>query len=617
MKDRNDIELEVKETEIPKEKIRLQIKYAHKVRYTDPELSLRIAKDAWQEAKNISEPDLELGAIISICSSCLSDESCEDTETWINLLMERGKELNRNYALGRANLFRYAYSNHYGKRKEAENYLYQALENFDADHNDQGRSTCYISLGNIKFNQGNHDQAYEYYQTALTLVPKENKEILFTLRQNIASVFIRQQEYLKAWDVYHDILDHLPEHDFATRALVLINLGSLCSITGELPEALQYYDEVIKLTKNTPGDNVHVKACCMKAGILLEKGKPEEACKILTQIEDNVKKTQNPYLLEKLFSYFIEYYKAKRDLSGVTKYQAELLKVKDNIIESAGINDHNNEIMQLHWYNASQYEQLLEEENQRFKSELKEISAQKSALAEKLEEANRLITVQNRKAEIGEMVANIAHQWNQPLNIISTMLYNIKDIYAYCELTSELLTEKTEQINDQIKYMSQTMDNFRNFFKEQDVREFPVSKVINNTLDLLDYSFQNEDISIELNIADDFILKGSPIELTQVMLNILNNARDALLQNSRNSRLIRITARKEANNNILSFFNNGQPIPAAIKEHIFEPYITSRGDKGTGLGLSICKTIIEDRFAGSIWCDNAAGGVYFNLDFGE
>ena len=288
---------------------------------------MNLAKEAWWEAKIISDPDLELKSLISICSSYVARDAFQEIYKWATLLSERGKELKRNSAVGRANLFHYFICNHYGKHKEAKNNLHKALECFKEDDNINGKTTCYISLGNIKFHQKNYDMAHQYYQSALKLLSEENNELDFTLRQNIASVYIMQQEYLKAWDVYQRLLDRIPQHEYGSRALILFNLGFLCRKTTETAAAIQYFDEAITLTQQSPGEDVHVKANCMKAETLIEMGTPDEAYKILKAVECNAGKIQNSYLLEELFNSYLMYYEAKNDLTGLAKYQAKLAEV--------------------------------------------------------------------------------------------------------------------------------------------------------------------------------------------------------------------------------------------------------------------------------------------------
>ncbi|MCF7912075.1 MAG: tetratricopeptide repeat protein [Candidatus Cloacimonetes bacterium] len=333
--DRNqDIVSKIEETKNQVEKIKLQIQLAHQTRFTDPELSLNTAKEAWHLAKTIADTDLELEGLITICSSFLNSESYQELDKWINLLENRGNEMNRKYALGRANLFHYVFANHYGKTKEAGKFLHQALEYFEDDNNTRGKTTCYISMGNIEFNQGDYDKANEYYQSALNLYPEENNEIVFTLKQNIASVLMMKKEYHKAWTAFQDLLDIIPEYEYGTRSLLLINLGYLSTILGEIPAAIQYYDEVMELKQHTTGEKIHVKASCAKADILINMGKPEEACQVLKAIKADVDNTQNQFLIEKLYRSYLKYYQAKNVNSGLLRFQVELLEMRNKINET-------------------------------------------------------------------------------------------------------------------------------------------------------------------------------------------------------------------------------------------------------------------------------------------
>jgi tetratricopeptide (TPR) repeat protein len=344
---KQDIESKIEETENLVEKIKLQIQLAHQTRFTDPELSFNTAKEAWQSAKAIAEPDLELKGLISICSSFPNSESYQEFEKWINLLEERGNELNRKYALGRAKLFRYVFADHFGKIEEAENFLHQALEYFDADNNIQGKTTCYICMGNIQFNQGDYDKAYEYYQSALNLYPNENNEIIFTLKQNIATVLMMKKEYHKAWTAFQDLLDIIPEYEYGTRSLLLINLGYISNILGEISAAIQYYDEVMELTSHTPGEKIHVKASCAKANILIKDGNPEEAYQVLKAIKDEVDNTQNQFLVELLYSCYLKYYKAKKETSGLVRFQGELLDMRNKLSETLKKSNKPEELQQI------------------------------------------------------------------------------------------------------------------------------------------------------------------------------------------------------------------------------------------------------------------------------
>jgi len=225
-----------------------------------------------------------------------------------------------------------------------------------------------------------------------------------------------------------------------------------------------------------------------------------------------------------------------------------------------------------------------------------------------------LLAAHHRLASIGEMIAIIAHQWKQPLNIINSMVFSIKDAYHFNELTEDFINEKAKMIDDLIQYLSQTMNDFRNFFKEQNNIDFMASDAIKGTVSLLSYALDIENVSVKTDLKKDFALHGSQNELIQVFLNLINNARDAFKEENIPQPVIKISLEKKPEHYLVSFYNNGGPIPEELSDKIFEAYVSSKGEKGTGLGLNICQTIIEDRFKGKIYFQNTQEGVTFYIE---
>ncbi|MFA7243604.1 MAG: cache domain-containing protein, partial [Sulfuricellaceae bacterium] len=147
-------------------------------------------------------------------------------------------------------------------------------------------------------------------------------------------------------------------------------------------------------------------------------------------------------------------------------------------------------------------------------------------------EQERLLIQQSRLAAMGEMIGNIAHQWRQPLNALGLLLQNTKDAYEFNELDSTYLQSTTETGMRLIAKMSSTIDDFRNFFKpNKEKTSFSLKQSVEDTLSILSASFKNHDIAVELDAADDIIAYGFPNEYSQVLLNILTNAKDAIQAN--------------------------------------------------------------------------------------
>jgi C4-dicarboxylate-specific signal transduction histidine kinase len=228
-----------------------------------------------------------------------------------------------------------------------------------------------------------------------------------------------------------------------------------------------------------------------------------------------------------------------------------------------------------------------------------------------------MMIAQSRLATMGQMISFIAHQWKQPLNAISVITQNIEDAWHYDELNEEKLHDNSTLILNQIKFMADTIDDFRNFFKPDiEKSDFYPGKIIRKTIQFIEKNFHVNDIEIKLDLDEKCLVRGMPNELSQVVLNILNNARDAFLEKKRNpeQRTVKITLYCHENNSIISFRDNAGGIPENVLPHIFESYFSTKGnEQGTGLGLSMCKTIIEGRMLGKLTAENIENGAEFRI----
>ena len=210
-------------------------------------------------------------------------------------------------------------------------------------------------------------------------------------------------------------------------------------------------------------------------------------------------------------------------------------------------------------------------------------------------EKERLLLQQSKMAIMGEMIGNIAHQWRQPLSTISTISTGIKFQNDMDCLKDTDLTLGMENINNSVQYLSQTIDDFRDFFKPDKIKtNFNISDVIENTIKLMGSQFKNNNIELIKNI-NNIELYGYYNELLQVLINLLKNAKDELVKLEENKkRLIFIDAYSDKTNLIIKIKDNASGIPSDIIEKIFEPYFTTKEEnEGTGIGLYICKQIIH------------------------
>jgi signal transduction histidine kinase len=247
---------------------------------------------------------------------------------------------------------------------------------------------------------------------------------------------------------------------------------------------------------------------------------------------------------------------------------------------------------------------------------LLQATAERLRALEELREKDHLLVQQSRQAAMGEMIGNIAHQWRQPLN---TLGLAIQDLALSCELgelSPELLQTRVDKAMQVISHMSRTIDDFRNFFRPDKQKEpFKVSRVIGNALSLIGSSYKNLQIRVEVDTGSDPIITGYPNEFAQVFLNILNNAKDALVARAPAVPAIKITLHEEAGKTIVLIRDNAGGIPEEILDKIFDPYFsTKEPEQGTGLGLFMAKTIIETNMGGKLFVRNTGDGAEFRIE---
>jgi PAS domain S-box-containing protein len=243
-------------------------------------------------------------------------------------------------------------------------------------------------------------------------------------------------------------------------------------------------------------------------------------------------------------------------------------------------------------------------------TKLKELQKDKEA-------SQALLIQQSKLAEMGMMIGAIAHQWKQPLNAIWLMTQDLKMSYDYEELTPELMERFKAEMGDQVKFMSQTIEDFRNFYKPSISKTtFSLSAAIRSVLALLRSQLEKEDIALSSEFDDSVFVRGYESEFKQVILNIVNNAKDALAQKQKENKVIKIRVYKNGDSVNVNIFDNAGGIDEKLLADgkIFEPYNTTKGENGTGVGLSLSKTIIEKKMGGKISACNIDGGALFAIE---
>ena len=231
---------------------------------------------------------------------------------------------------------------------------------------------------------------------------------------------------------------------------------------------------------------------------------------------------------------------------------------------------------------------------------------------ERLRENERLLIQQSRQAAMGEMISNIAHQWRQPLNTLGLLIQGLAINYELGEFNQAYLSASVERSMQLIQHMSQTIDDFRNFFKPNKEKvPFSLAENVSKTVGLLKDAFTERGITILTDLSGDSQVVGYPNELSQAFINILNNARDAFNERKVENPLVRITLSSENGSGTVTISDNAGGIPENAMDNLFLPYFTTKGHQGTGLGLFMSKTIVEKNMNGSLTARNIGDGAEF------
>lgn len=223
---------------------------------------------------------------------------------------------------------------------------------------------------------------------------------------------------------------------------------------------------------------------------------------------------------------------------------------------------------------------------------------------------------QGRLASMGEMVNNIAHQWRQPLNNIGLIIQNLQFSFDAGKITHDELKAEINTAMDVIMHMSRTIDDFRNFFREDKQKgSFLVSKTVHRALEFVSAILTNLDVRIEFEDDESVTAIGYQNEYAQVLLNILSNSREACIERSTIAPRIRIRVTVENGRSVVTVRDNCGGIAEDIMPKIFDPYFTTRApDKGTGIGLYMSKVIIEQNMGGQLTAHNTEDGVEFRIE---
>jgi len=225
---------------------------------------------------------------------------------------------------------------------------------------------------------------------------------------------------------------------------------------------------------------------------------------------------------------------------------------------------------------------------------------------------------QSKMASLGDMIANIAHQWRQPLSVISTTASGMKIEKEYNLLNDEKFNNYCDSIVYKTEYLSKTIDTFRNFIKdEKEEKEIVIQDSIEMAINIINSTLKNHHIDLIMDIRSvgDIKLHIVSGELEQVIINVINNAKDILLERFIEKPFVKVSLKQHNDFIFIIIEDNGGGIDKEIMGKVFEPYFTTKHQsQGTGLGLHMSYKIVKESLKGNIYVENTNIGAKFFIE---
>lgn len=228
-------------------------------------------------------------------------------------------------------------------------------------------------------------------------------------------------------------------------------------------------------------------------------------------------------------------------------------------------------------------------------------------------ETQHMMELQTRHAQMGEMIAMITHQWKQPLSVIQTLGTLLKIKFESGKLTQNIFKKKMNNLLQQTRHLSQTVNDFQQFFTPSKKKvDFDMNETITSVLNLVEMEYALDNVHLSLVEVTPVSVYGYANEYNQVILSLLNNAKDALVDSGQAHKHIEIKIDMHDKRSLVSISDNAGGIPLEMIDNVFTQYVTSKKN-GSGLGLYIAKTVIENNMQGKIWVKNTEEGACFSI----
>lgn len=297
--------------------------------------------------------------------------------------------------------------------------------------------------------------------------------------------------------------------------------------------------------------------------------------------------------------FFAQQKDLKIQLKRADEAEKEQLVIKDKIQKANAV------LMQHVQEKNKELEEINHSLDQRIREEI-----------EKSRKQEQMLLQQSRLVAMGEMIGNIAHQWRQPLNVLGLSIQNLEMASELGELNHDYIVKMIDTSMKQVTYMSKTIDDFRNFVNPKSAQiRFDLGEAIEESIRLLTPTLKSSMIAVTVDKPQSIIkILGNASEFKQVIVILINNARDAFVENNISERMMDIRVSEDEKQVLIEFEDNAGGIPPEIIGRIFDPYFTTKEEgKGTGIGLYMSYGIIKEKMNGSITASNTQRGAKFTI----
>ncbi|MDP8321499.1 MAG: tetratricopeptide repeat protein, partial [Candidatus Stygibacter australis] len=378
---------------------------------------------------------------------------------------------------------------------------------------------------------GNEDEALNYFQLALDQATKINHPSRQVMLQNMGTINYNKKKYKTALKLYQQASDYFQENNLLTNlANSKYNIGLVYQKLGELDKSIAYYNESYEIQKKISDPKGHSYTCSSIGSALIDMQKFEQAEKFLTEalkiaLEHNLKWNQKV-----TFEAMAKYWEKRGDFQKATEYLKEVIILTSELDQE--VNKEKLSEMEAK-YKTKIYKKQSRKLDVENKAMSEQIETLKNSLVEqrenyenlqkefqisttKINQQDDLLSSQSRMAVMGEMLSLISHQWRQPLNTIGVMVQSFQDAWSFDELNDEFINQQVEIVMDQIMYMSDTINDFQDFFKLKIADNFNLKDSILKSIKLLDFAFQKGRIKLITDFKCECPVMGVHNDIVQV-----------------------------------------------------------------------------------------------------